>query len=514
VGGESDDDEGRAQPSGRSGIEYGLLAAIVVLAAAVRFWGLGAQSLWYDEWSTVQGIDRTLPDLLTFVGEREGAPPGYFLVAWFWVRIFGRGDGALRALSALAGTGLVPVVYAIVREAGRGRTAAKVAALLVAVHPLLVWYSQEARPYSMLVLAGGASFLCFLRALRRAAWTDLLLWGVVSAAAVAVHYFAAFLLLPEAVLLVMAHRRRWGLLVPAFAPLGVVSLALAPTLIEQRRHGELQHWITDFELWDRVVDAGGSALVGPSPPVARLWILVLVPVLVAVYLGLRADPGTRRTFVISAGVGIAAALVPLLGQLVGTDLFLGRYLVAALVPLIVAVAVGLTVPAARWIGPVCIAALCLASAVSLVHVARSPAQQRPPWRGVADTFEDGPGVERGSRILVVNRYGNLAKPLWHYVDGDVRTLEADEEATATEIDVVTLRPSTAPCNFLVGSACAYLFLGGPLPPPLDDRFELVDRQRVGPFSVDRYRTETPTPVSKEMLTGALQAPDSLVLVGP
>jgi uncharacterized membrane protein len=66
-----------------------------------------------------------------------------------------------------------------VREVGQPRRAARAAALLVAVSPALVWYSQEARPYSLLALFGGLTVLTFLRVWRAgstARRNDLLLW--------------------------------------------------------------------------------------------------------------------------------------------------------------------------------------------------------------------------------------------------------------------------------------------------------------------------------------------------
>ena len=57
----------------------------------------------------------------------------------------------LRSLSALAGVATVPVAYLIGAEL-RGRRAGLMAAALVAVNPMLLWYSQEARAYALLVL--------------------------------------------------------------------------------------------------------------------------------------------------------------------------------------------------------------------------------------------------------------------------------------------------------------------------------------------------------------------------
>ena len=77
------------------------------------------------------------------------------MLAWADSRVLGTGEIALRLPSALAGIATVPVAWAIGRELA-GRRAAIVCAALVAVNPLFVWYSQEARAYELFVLMVGA----------------------------------------------------------------------------------------------------------------------------------------------------------------------------------------------------------------------------------------------------------------------------------------------------------------------------------------------------------------------
>ncbi len=65
--------------------------------------------------------------------------------------------------SALAGIALVPVAWGIGRELAGRATAAIATAALVAVGPIFVWYSQEARVYGLYTFASGVLMLCFLR---------------------------------------------------------------------------------------------------------------------------------------------------------------------------------------------------------------------------------------------------------------------------------------------------------------------------------------------------------------
>src|SRR5215212_5778154 len=139
-----------------------LVGTIIGAAAALRFSTLSLQSFWYDETVTVSLLHRSLPAMLRAIPGSETAPPLYYVVAWLWVRVFGFGEVPLRALSAVAGTATVPVSYSAARVLFGQRVAIAVAGL-AASSPLLVWYSQEARAYSLLVFFSALSFLFFAR---------------------------------------------------------------------------------------------------------------------------------------------------------------------------------------------------------------------------------------------------------------------------------------------------------------------------------------------------------------
>ena len=128
------------------------LLALTVLAAALRFSTLGRQSLWYDEaFTPVHVLHPSLGATLHAVVHTENTPPLWYMLEWGVSRVLGTGPVALRLISALAGVATVPVGWAIGRELSSQRAALACAAI-VAVNPLFVWYSQEARAYSLFVL--------------------------------------------------------------------------------------------------------------------------------------------------------------------------------------------------------------------------------------------------------------------------------------------------------------------------------------------------------------------------
>jgi mannosyltransferase len=483
-----------------------VLVAIVIGAAGLRLWGLGAQSLWYDEWLTTQAVDGGLGHLLRHVADREGITPTYFLVMWPWVRVFGDGEVALRALSALAGIATVPVAYAAALALDQSRRVARVAAVLVAVNPLLVWYSQEARPYSLLALAACCSLLALGHA-RHGGRAGLVAWAVAAAALVSLHYFGVFLLAAEAGALLVALRPRWRPVALALIPSMVAGLLLVPFAVRQHSHGVNRSWIAAFSLPVRAEEAAEGALVGPSPPFDRLWLAgALVVVVAVVLLVTRTEAGDRRVAITLAAIGGAAVAAPLAVALVGTDAFLGRYLIAALIPLVLAVAVGLGASWPAAPGLVATSALVVVSVLAVVAVARDPELQRPDWRAVAAAV-DGDGSS-GPRLVVVDVNGDQSGPLDHYLSGATRLGPADEVAV-DGIDVLVALGTDRPCNMLVGHACGMVYLGTVTPPPGDPPFTRTRRIELDQFALDRYDADEPVTLTAAAVVGP-EAPGAVV----
>ncbi|MGZ4678225.1 MAG: glycosyltransferase family 39 protein, partial [Acidimicrobiia bacterium] len=276
-------------------------------AAALRFWRIGNASLWYDEWVTADDVHHRLAEMvISVLPYSEGSPPLYFVLQWLWLPIAGRDEAALRSLAALIGVATVPMMYALVRELGQSRRAARIAALIVATNPLLVWYSREARPYSLLALTATISLFFCVRAVRRGGPRDFLWWGLAAAAALSSHYFAAFLILPEIVWLFRTHRGRplaWGCL-----PLAVVSVPLA--VLALRQQGVNQAWIADFPLGLRLGELGRHLVLGPAEPFDAWWpVAVVLAVVVAIVLVRRGEPGEGRSAAIMVGVGASGLLL-------------------------------------------------------------------------------------------------------------------------------------------------------------------------------------------------------------
>ena len=342
------------------------LAALLVLAAALRLSTLDLQSFWYDEaYTPVHVLHDSLSATLRSVVHSENSPPLWYLLAWLDARVFGDGEIALRLPSALAGIATVAVAWGIGRELAGARAAAACAAL-VAVNPLFVWYSQEARAYALFVLLSALAILCFLRARTQPTCGRMAAFALCGSLALLTHYFSVFLLVPMALVL-LADRGTRRAALPAVGVIAVVGAGLLPLLIAQGGHHT--QWIGRWALTSRLQAIPQYFLTGYSgaPLGHSVEVLIAAPVLALLALGILCLPplasasasghsgaspsaaplprdGGRgasvarsmKLVLLLAGVGI---LAPIVLAALGADYLAPRNLVAAMIPVSALIAV-------------------------------------------------------------------------------------------------------------------------------------------------------------------------------
>ncbi|MCX5666702.1 MAG: glycosyltransferase family 39 protein [Candidatus Omnitrophica bacterium] len=140
-----------------------IISLIIVLAAVLRFYGLARESLWLDEALSLKVAEQG-PLFILIQIAFDNHPPLYLLILHFWIKIFGPGVYALRALSAIFGTAAVYLIYRLSRAIFKEKTAILSSALF-ALSIFQVFYSQEARMYILLALLTLASVYSFIKLL-------------------------------------------------------------------------------------------------------------------------------------------------------------------------------------------------------------------------------------------------------------------------------------------------------------------------------------------------------------
>ncbi len=465
-----------------------MVLGLTVLGAVLRFATLNVQSVWLDESATMILVHRGFSGMLSHLSSSESTPPLYYVLVWAWTKVFGAGPIGFRSFSALVGTLTIPVLYAAGREISP--RAGVWAAALAVVNPAMYYYSQEARAYALLIFFCAAAFVLWQRALRAPDGRRLALWGGVSVLALLTHYFAAFLFLPEAVVLV--RRLGWR---RVRAPIGAVVLAgnaLAPLALSQRADGKAS-WIEETSLSSRVGETVKQFLVGLYGPVEILT-AVLAALLAAGAIALLVARGDRREHsgardaAIVAVTGVALPLALALTHLV--DVFDGRNVIAAWVPCAVLVALGLGACRAPRAGALLGAALCAVSLAVIVAIDMLPAYQRDDWRGVAQALP----TSASARVVVGERYSS--SPLSIYLSSLTGVTGAS--VSTRELDFVGLRikrTGGSPLPAIVPTK----------PPP---GFSLAEVRRAEAFAVSRFVAPSAVRVSTAALRRLIDEPNA------
>jgi mannosyltransferase len=392
------------------------VAAITLLALAVRLAGLD-ESVFGDELFTYEIASRPgFGDMLDGVsGPLEISPPLYFVFAWLAAKV-GDPQAWIRVPALVAGVATIPAAYALgVRTVGR--TAALVGAVLLALSPFAVFYSTEARAYSLATLFVVLSALALLAALERGGWTRWGLFALAAWAALFSHYTAIFVLAAEVIWAAWARRDRVRELALACAAVALALLPWLPSFLDDRTAG-FQTAIENLNplTLSFFVRSLGIAFVGS--PYLGLRDLPGVPVLVLLGLGvllavagalarrtellerLRSEPGLVLVVALALATPLGAALysIPFTSVYVSRTLLVSLPAFCLLLGFLIALAPRrMAVPAAALV----VAALAIGTFEAL---GESP---KPPYREAADWIGERSGP--GEPVLQVGLidYGSL-----------------------------------------------------------------------------------------------------------
>lgn len=266
------------------------LLLIILMAFGVRIYQLGAQSLWYDEGVTWYLTRFSLPELVRWTAA-DIQPPLYYLLEWGAVRFFGQTEFALRYLSVVFGVLSVPLMWQMACALLPRRNSAWAAMGFIAIAPLMVYYSQEARMYALLVFQSLLGSWLLWRMAESTPSRHLwqfslpkkegvgkgaiypLAYILVMASALYTHYFAVFLLLAHAGywLLVMGVSSldiRRSSFVIVFGGIALLFAPWMPVLLA-RLGDDPSYWRGALKLSEVVRDVALSFAVGGKREMIR-----------------------------------------------------------------------------------------------------------------------------------------------------------------------------------------------------------------------------------------------------
>lgn len=409
------------------------LTLVVLVGAALRLYGLGAESMWVDEVITYRFVtDYSATELLWVIPTKQPHLPLYYVLLDGWVALAGTSAVALRFPSVVFGIFSVPLLYLVGRRLF-DRWTGLVAAAILALSPFHLYYAQETRMYSLLTATTLLSFLFLLRLRETPTRGNVAGYLAGTLLTIALHPFGFLVVAAQGLALGIDHWRSgadwfardaystlerthlfcWGLLVPVF----VLGLLKAQSAVD------------------------GFDFISPPGPWEVLWTIqayfattsdllalgVFVVVGVAVALSFR-EFDRERVLVLAWMFVPVLALVAVSYLL--TPLFWDRYTIAASPAWFLAVGRGVTSLERRHLRYALAGVLVVAMIPGVVTYHTTT--QKEEWDEVATSIDRH--AESGDAVLVVDQAGRQAlEYYWNRSDVELADAVAGRANDGTPI---------------------------------------------------------------------------------
>jgi mannosyltransferase len=429
-------------PLARSFWAVGLLIGILLLAFGLRLYHIDAQSLWNDEGTSVALAGRGLA-AITQGAANDIHPPLYYYLLHFWMAWFGKSELAVRSLSALLGTLVVLLAFALgCLWRDHGYRTGLLAALFAALSPFQVYYSQEARMYILTAFLGAVSVYAFLQLLlsgwqkarshsRWPYWAALYILSTILL--LYSHYFAATVIIVENLAFLwwlVAGRqwqqdhgiRRWSPLWRWVALQAVVGASYVPWLLLTRE--QLRVWPAISEPFGlttllsdlvRVFSLGLSVPAGSGPLLVGFALLGLSGMLMTLRDARRTGdwvPCVPYVLYLFVPIGVMYVLS------LQRPMYNPKFLLLCNVPFCLFLAQGVLYPGSglkSWLDRVlvlaAIAFVVLSSVYSLHAYYFNPRYARDNYRGIAQYIQ---AVEGEGDAVLINAPGQIDTFTYYY----------------------------------------------------------------------------------------------------
>ena len=138
-----------------------VLFLIILLGFSLRFYNLAKESLWFDE---IYGGILPAKQSITYLLNPDISLPvsTYHIILHYWMQIFGQSEFSVRFPALIFGVLSIFVIYKLGKVIFN-QEIGLLSALILAISPFQIHYSQEARPYSLLMLLSLVSVYYFVK---------------------------------------------------------------------------------------------------------------------------------------------------------------------------------------------------------------------------------------------------------------------------------------------------------------------------------------------------------------
>lgn len=377
------------------------------LAAALSFYSIADQSLWLDEAFSVALARLDWHEMWRVIAADQANMGLYYLLLHCWLQL-GSGEFAVRSLSAIVAVVSIAPLYGLGARLF-GASTGVIASLLLAVNVCFIRNAaQEARGYALVLLLATSSSYIFIKAISKPSGKIWAAYVVVGALSVYAHFFGGWVIAAHIVSAMILRRglvRRRNLIVShAF-----IALLVSPLLVPILTVSHLG-WLKKSTL--EILVRSFGALAG-GPALAVVYFVVCFCALIVAAARRRRDHGRfipwNYVFLLNW------LLLPVLGSFIFSILFkpifLYKYLIISLPPLVLIAAAGVQSLRPAWLR---LATLLLILTLSGQGLRAWYIQEKSPkenWRAATKYVLDN--SQAGDGVVFQAPYGRI--PFEYYV---------------------------------------------------------------------------------------------------
>lgn len=274
------------------------------------------QSLWRDEAFSYVFAKHSVMDIIRLAPE-DFNPPLYYLLLHFWMKFFGNTEIAMRSMSFIFHLLTCYVIFKFVSRVVNQKIGI-LALLLSFFNPMLLYFSFEARMYSMLAFFSAVSMYCYY-------FRKWKLWFVFSLMGMYTHLFFLFVVLVQFI----CKREYWR----KFFWLGLFYLPWAPVVFTSISKGSKSFWVNKIDM-QLVKSALGNIFTSYEGTPGGLWRITAVISLLIVLVSIFVLKKKRDEFTKLSIVWLYVPLVIIILISLWKPLFVNRYLIFLVIPMI------------------------------------------------------------------------------------------------------------------------------------------------------------------------------------
>ena len=399
-----------------------LLAAILILAAGLRLYGVEKECPWYDEITSLRYLQAPGPVqyIQSVQMENPVATPAYYLLQYLWAHLIDDSVVSLRLLSIAMGTVSILVIYLLAARIFNP-LAGLLAALFLAVNNLHRLYSLELRGYILIFLLAALSGYAFLLAVetrQKRFWAVSLLCNLLM---VWTHIFSVFFFVSQGLVLlgrIRQYRWRfvlWGVLNGLF----LISALLWIKLLDPGTVLAAASWIPKPQflgkggagVWGFILSCAGSQRVAVfAPHLGMAEFLLAAVVCLALIAGggallrmpgsadLRAGLSPREKLLFLVVWLLAPPVILFVLSYLWVPCFVNRYAFYCLIPFCILAAGGMARLRSRWLCASAILALFTLMSFQTLPLLRVPC--RTDWGATASLVQRRAG--QGAPVLALD----------------------------------------------------------------------------------------------------------------